>query len=442
MKRFRQLCVRSRQPVPPAVLEEWLRRPATAGRLAPPWAPGAAGTSGFATSALFNGWDHDQRIAQDVDGAGALLEDQLRVPGGTAASPGTEGPLRMLVYRHRQLARDLQRHAGTPSSAQVIAVTGASGFIGRALTAFLASGGHQVRRLVRRAPSAGSGLTEIAWDPQAGTIEADKLAGVDAVVHLAGESVAGGRWTDARKARIRSSRVTGTALLARTLAAMARPPRVFVSASAVGYYGFERGEPADESAPRGADFLAEVAAEWEAAAAPAAAAGIRLCHPRFSNVLDPRGGALAKLLPIYKAGLGGKLGDGRQAFPWVSLDDAVGALYFGLFDESLAGPYNVVAPEAVSNAAFSAALAAAAERPNLFVVPGWALKLAFGELARSLLSGPEIRPARLLAAGFRFHHPRLAAALAEMLGTFPLPDPSLDGDRLEVDAGEAAAVSV
>ena len=425
MKRYRQLSVRSRPPAPPAAVAEWLRRPAAAARLEPPWGDQPAALSG---------WDHDQRIA--ADGTGAVLEDQLRATAGETP-PGTEAPLRLLVFRHRQLARDVARHvpppAGgaspSPGTPLVVAISGASGFIGSALTSFLAAAGHQVRPLVRRRAAAG----EIAWDPDGGSIEAEKLEGVDAVVHLAGESIAGGRWTEARKQRIAASRLEGTALVARTLARLSRPPRVLVSGSAMGYYGFVARPPVDESASPGSDFLAQLAVRWEAAAAPAAERGIRVAHPRFGNVLDPRGGALAKLLPIYRAGLGGKLGSGKQPFPWVALDDALGALHLAIMDERLRGPFNLVSPGAVSNSELSSAIAEAAHRPDLFFVPGWALKLAFGELARSLLSGPEIRPARLEAVGFRFHHRALRPALAEMLGTFPLPEPAVDGDRLHLE---------
>jgi uncharacterized protein (TIGR01777 family) len=394
-----------------------MERPGARERLAPPW---------LRSLASWPGWQHQQKLT--ADGDGSVLQDELRA---TAGAPATDGPLRSFAFRHRQLIRDLQRHQATPKRL-VVAVSGASGFIGGALVAFLTSGGHQVRRLVRRAGN-GPALEEILWEPEGDRIEAEKLEGVDAVVHLAGESIAAGRWTSERKRRILTSRTAGTGLLARTLARLRQRPRVMVSGSAVGYYGIDRTGTVDESAPPGDDFLATVVRQWEEAAVPARAAGIRVAHPRMANVLDPRGGALQKLLPIYRAGVGGKLGSGRQGFPWVALDDAVGALHHGLIDDDLEGPYNVAAPEAVTNAGFSEALATAAACPNLFFVPGWALKLAVGELAGALLAGPLVKPTRLLARGFRFQHPTLLPALAEMLGTFPLPEPaSDDGQRLEL----------
>jgi uncharacterized protein (TIGR01777 family) len=421
MKRYRELCLRSRQPAPPELVRQWLARPGADQRLAPPWRGGQQPLA-------LTGWEHHQRLT--ADGDGTTMQDELRA---TASAPATDAPVRAFTFRHRQLARDLRRHQSAPPRPLVVAMTGASGLIGSALTAFLTSGGHRVRRLVRRQADA-VGPELIFWDPQGDRIEADKLEGVDAVVNLAGESIGEGRWTAERKRRILASRVSGTDLLVRTLARLVRPPRVLVSGSGVGYYGMLPTGTVDESARPGDDFLAGVTRQWEAAAAPARARGIRVAHPRLASVLDPRGGALQRMLPIYRAGLGGKLGSGRQPFPWVALDDAVGAIHHALMDDGLEGPFNVIAPGAVTNAQFSQALAAATSRPDLYIVPGWALKLAVGELAAALLAGPDIVPARLLAAGFRFQHPNLLPALTELLGSFPLPEPvSDDGQRLELE---------
>ena len=295
-----------------------------------------------------------------------------------------------------------------------VAITGASGLIGAALSARLTSAGHTVRPLVRDRARARSGA--IYWSPEHGELDAAALEGVDAVVHLAGESVAGGRWTAARKARILDSRTAGTGLLARTLARLSKPPRVLVSASAVGYYGDTGEREVDERAPRGEGFLAEVCEAWEGAAQPARDAGIRVVHPRLGVVLAARGGALERLVPLFRAGLGGRLGDGRQGFPWVALDDVLGALEHALRDESLSGAVNVVAPAHTSNADLTRTLAAVLSRPAIVPVPGFALRLALGAMAdEALLHGQFVRPRVLEERGFAFAQPELAAALRHLL---------------------------
>jgi uncharacterized protein len=414
----RELVVRSRMPVPADVLGPWLARPGVAERLTPPWDPELA-LDGGALSC-------ERQVIPD--GAGAVLEDRIAydLPGAAASDRLS----RVFAFRHRQLERDLRR-LGAGAAPLTVAITGASGMIGRALAAFLSSGGHRVLRLVRPGAGRAPGADDVAWDPGQGTIDAAALEGVDAVVHLAGENV-GQRWTAAHKQRIRASRVAGTTLLARALAGLRQRPRVLLSGSAVGFYGAQRDGRVDESAAAGDDFLAQVVVAWEAAARPAADAGIRLVHPRMANVMDPRDGALARLLPVFRLGLGGRLGSGEQMFPWVALDDAVGALHRGMCDDQLAGPCNVVAPQAVSNAGFTLALAGALGRPAVMVVPGWALRVAVGEMAQVVLHGPHIEPAALARAGFRFEHPALAPALAELLGKAPLPAARGDARRLEL----------
>lgn len=294
-----------------------------------------------------------------------------------------------------------------------IAISGASGFLGSALSDLLRARGDRVRPLARPGHAQSDG---IHWDPVGGTIDQRALEGVDAVVHLAGESVGDGRWTAEKKQRIRASRVRGTALLAGSLAALRKRPRVLVSGSAVGYYGAHGDEQLDESAPAGSDFLAEVAAEWEAAAEPARAAGIRVAHPRTGIVLAPHGGALAKLLGPFKLGLGARFGAGTQWMSWVAFDDAVNALVHALDCDALAGPFNVTAPKPVTNAELTRTLARALDRPQLLAIPAFAARALFGEMADvALLSGVRALPARLLATGFRFAHPELAAFLAQAL---------------------------
>lgn len=294
-----------------------------------------------------------------------------------------------------------------------VAVTGASGFIGSALVDALRRDGHRVSRLVRREARAPD---EIGWSPQGGRVDAAALEEVDAVVHLAGESV-GQRWTAEVKRRIRESRVEGTRLLAETLASLGRGPEVFLSASAVGIYGDRGDERLTEGSLPGSDFLATVGQQWEAAAEPAARAGIRVAHPRFGVVLHPEGGALERMLPPFRLGAGGRLGSGEQWMSWISLPDTVAALRFLLDARELSGPFNVVAPEPVTNRELTEELGEVLGRPTLFPVPAMALRLLFGEMAdATLLVSQRATPDRLLANGFTFQHPRLGGALRAALG--------------------------
>jgi uncharacterized protein (TIGR01777 family) len=271
-----------------------------------------------------------------------------------------------------------------------------------------------VSRLVRR--PAGPG--EIFWDPAAGVLNPVALEGTDAVVHLSGENV-GARWTATRKARIRSSRVATTRLISETLAALQRPPRVMVSASAVGIYGNRGDEVLSEASPPGnpeLDFLVAVTQQWEEAAEPARAAGIRVVHARFGVVLSPDGGALKKMLLPFRLGIGGRLGSGKQWMSWISLDDAVEAIHQALVDDRLAGPINVTAPEPLTNRDFTRTLAGVLSRPAPVVVPEAALRLAFGAMAQgTILSSARVVPARLLQTGYRFRYASLEAALRHVL---------------------------
>lgn len=296
-----------------------------------------------------------------------------------------------------------------------VAVTGAGGLIGRPLVASLAASGHDVRRWVRRTPR---GPDELAWDPAAGKLDRAALEGVDAVVHLAGESIAGGRWTAARRAAIRDSRVRSTRLLADAIAALARPPRVFVSASAIGIYG-DRGDAwLDETSAPGEGFLADVGREWEAAAAPAAAAGVRVAHPRTGIVLAGAGGALGAMLPLFRLGLGGPLGNGRQWWSWISLPDMVATLLHALGRDDVVGPFNAVAPAPATCGAFARALGATLGRPALLPAPAFALRLVLGrdQADELLLASARVRPTVLERTGFKFAHPELAGALRAVLG--------------------------
>lgn len=317
------------------------------------------------------------------------------------------------TWRHAVTARDLLAHAGTTPLS--IGITGSSGLVGSALIPFLRTGGHELVRIVRARGTPPP--FHVAWDPAAGRLDPEALAGLDAVVHLAGENIAGGRWTAARRAAIRDSRVQGTALLARTLAAMKDPPRVLVCASAIGLYGDRGDELLDEDAAPGTGFLPEVCREWEAAADAARAAGIRVVHARLGVVLSPRGGALAKMLTPFRLGLGGRLGHGRQWMSWVSIEDVIGALHHAIVDESVEGALNVVAPQPVTNGQFSAALGAALGRPAIAPVPAFALRALAGQLADDLLlSSTRVQPAALAEAGYVFRQPELLSALRLLLG--------------------------
>ncbi len=295
-----------------------------------------------------------------------------------------------------------------------ILVSGSSGLIGSALVPALASAGHAVKRLVRRPPAPGGG--EVRWDPEAGGLDAVALGEIDAAVHLAGESIVG-RWSAAKKRRIRDSRVKGTQTLAQTLTRLARPPRALVCASAIGYYGNRGSQSLREDSPRGTGFLAEVCAEWEAAARPVEAKGIRVVSLRIGVVLSPKGGALAKMLLPFRLGLGGIVGSGRQSMSWVSIDDVVGIVQHVLASEALRGPVNTVAPNPVTNLEFTRALGKALRRPTIFPMPAFAARLAFGEMADELLlASARVEPAKLLATRYSFRHPRLEGALSYLLG--------------------------
>ena len=296
-----------------------------------------------------------------------------------------------------------------------ILISGASGLVGSALTPALESAGHTVNRLVRQRPAAGS--ADVYWDPTGSFDPVGGIEGFDAVVHLAGESVAA-RWTRDRKARILNSRKQGTMTVATAVARSKRPPRVVVSASAVGYYGNRGDELLTEESTSGSDFLAEVARQWEAALAPATQAGVRAVMLRIGFVLSPRGGGLARMLPPFRMGLGGKVGSGRQWMSWISITDVVGAILHALATESLSGAVNAVAPHPVTNAEFTRTLGRVLGRPTIFPLPGFAARLAFGEMADVLLlASQRVQPGKLQLSGFQFRHPELEGALRELLAT-------------------------
>jgi uncharacterized protein (TIGR01777 family) len=294
-------------------------------------------------------------------------------------------------------------------------MSGTGGLIGSALSKRLVSEGHEVVPLVRRPTR--SGERAIRWDIGAGSVDRVALEGAaaDAVIHLAGENVFG-RWTAAKQARIRESRVRGTRILSEALAGLTRRPRVLLAASAIGYYGDRGDEQLAEPSASGDDFLARVARDWETATRPVAEAGIRVVNMRFGVVLTPSGGGLAKMLPAFRMGLGGPVGSGSQYFSWITLDDTVGAVVFLLTNSSITGPVNITAPAPVTNREFAKTLGRVLGRPSIVPVPAFALRMAFGaEGATMLQSGQRVFPQRLQSAGFQFQYPALEPALRHLL---------------------------
>lgn len=294
-----------------------------------------------------------------------------------------------------------------------VAITGASGFIGSALRASLRGDGHEILRLVRGRAQAPD---EVGWDPEAGEVDSAALVGTEAVVHLAGAPLGPRRWTAAHKRRIHLSRTRGTRAVAEALASMPSPPTRMLSASAVGFYGDTGSAVVDESGPRGAGFLSDVVADWEAATGPAAEAGVSVAHMRTGVVLSPHGGLMGTVLPLFRLGLGGRLGTGRQYMSWIAATDEIGAMRFLLERPDLTGPFNLTAPEPVTNAEYTRLLAAALRRPASFPVPAGVLRLALGGFAdEAALVSQRVVPTRLQEAGYAFHYPALVPTLADLL---------------------------
>ncbi len=293
-----------------------------------------------------------------------------------------------------------------------ILIAGSSGLIGTALVERLKQERHEVSRLVRRSPVSSD---EIQWDPDAGAIDEARMEETKAVIHLGGASIAGRRWNDAYKQEIRDSRVNSTRLLSETLARMPQKPEAFLCASALGYYGERGNELLTENSPKGSGFLPDITAEWEAATAPASEAGIRVCNMRIGVVLSKSGELPRGLLLPFKLGLGGKLGNGRQYMSWIHIDDVVDAFTHALNTPSMHGPLNVSAPNPVTNAEFTRALARVMSRPALFTVPTFALRIAMGELAEVALASSRMQPERLQESGFKFRWENVESALRDLL---------------------------
>ena len=288
-------------------------------------------------------------------------------------------------------------------------ISGSTGLIGRALIGRLESSEHEVVRLVR--PTSRRGVTGVKWDPAAGLLDPQELEGFDAIIHLAGENIANRRWSEEQKQRIRDSRVVGTSLLVNALAGLNSPPSVFACASAGGYYGDRGGEILTDSATPGTDFLAQATREWEEATAPASEAGIRVVNLRISVVLTAAGGMLKRVLPIFKLGLGGRLGSGSQFMSWITREDVINAIVWVMEKNDLSGGMNISSPNPVTNAEFTRALGKEIGRPAIFSVPRFALRVAQGDLSDVVLSSIRMAPERLDESGFEFVHPEIEGAL-------------------------------
>lgn len=375
----------------------------------------------------FTHWEHRHRFVP-AGPRGCLLEDDLTyalpggLPGDRLAGPHVRADLaRMFAYRHRITRNDLAA-LGTGSRPFRIALTGSSGLLGSALSAFLRAGGHTVLPLVRTPPP--SGTDAVYWNPATGDVDADRLEGLDAVVHLAGENVLAFRWTREKKRQIYESRVRGTEGLCRVLARLRRPPSVLLSASGIGIYGEHGSIPVTEATPAGdaPGFLARVCRDWEAATYPARSAGIRTHVLRIGVVLTPAGGALRQMLPAFRLGAGGPLGRRRQYLSWITLDDLIYAIFHIICTPTDTPAFNLTAPEPATTETFARTLGRVLRRPSSLRIPPPLLRLAMGEAAREiLLTGALVLPERLAGSGFVFRFPSLEPALRHLLGRFPFP---------------------
>jgi len=367
-------------------------------------------------------WVHNHEFKARADGA-TLLRNRIdwEPPLGSAAGIFTRGVIeselhRFFTFSGARIARDLARHGAWDGPPLRVAVTGASGFVGSALRHFLTTGGHEVLPIVRRKPRRERG--EIYWDPMEGRIEGPRLEGVDAIVHLAGESLSKGRWNPPKKKAIWQSRIVGTRLIVAAISRLRRPPSVLVSSSAIGYYGNRGAERLSEDSRPGKGFLADLCREWESEAAKADRSGVRVVQLRTGLVLSPAGGALGTMLLPFKMGIGGRLGSGRQYVSWIDHDDLVALIFHAITTPSLRGAVNATAPHPVPNATFTTILGRALRRPTLLPVPSLAVKGMFGEMGRALLlEGARVIPEAAVRSGFRFDFEGLDESLACQLGT-------------------------
>jgi uncharacterized protein (TIGR01777 family) len=454
----RRFTARSRLPVSAGTAFAWHERPGAFQRLTPPWekiemiCPSGGIRNGDRTEfdvpigpfrkrwiAVHQNYDPPRQF-QDIQVAGPFaqfaqthriipvdehtceLEDAIdyRLPFGRLGDAVGQRLVRrklerMFRYRHHITFHDLAVESSRRKKpAMKVLVTGATGLIGRELTTLLSTAGHEVFRLSRQPPKEANDIT---WNPAAGSIPKAPLEGLDAVVHLAGENIAKSRWTDAVKDAMRSSRVHGTKLLCETLSQLQSPPKTLLCASAIGYYGNRGDEILTEASSAGTGFLAELCRDWEAAAEPARQKGIRIINLRIGVVLSAKGGALEKMLTPFKLGVGGVVGNGRQYWSWVAIDDVIGAIEHCLTHPELSGPVNAVAPNPTTNYDFTKTLGGVLHRPTIFPMPAFAARLALGEMADELLlSSTRVVPEKLQQSGYRFRCPMLELALRHVLG--------------------------
>ncbi len=448
---------RSRIPAPAAAVFDWHAREGAFGRLSPPWQSvelissigginnGArtefylkagpfrrrwvAEHGGLEPGRLFQDvqvkgpfskWEHTHTITPDGEDA-CILEDHIEfaLPLGMIGRGLVGGMIRRDLerafrYRHELTAHDVCAHQAAGNKAMKILVTGSNGMVGKSLIDFLTTGGHEVVRLVRKSSQHDNA---IQWNPSEGKIDGAALEGIEAVVHLAGEGIATRRWSAAQKARILDSRVQGTRLLCEALAEMQTPPRTFISASAVGYYGDRGDETLDETSGVGTGFLADVCQQWETACEPAREKGIRVVNLRIGVVLSPQGGALKSMLLPFKLGVGGVVGDGKQYWSWLAIDDLIGAIHHALMCDDLSGPVNVTSPNSATNREFTKLLGKVLRRPTILPMPAFAARVALGEMADELLlTSARVLPTRLQETGYEFRCPDLEGALRHVLG--------------------------
>ncbi len=456
-------------PCTPAELDAWHRQPGALDRLTPPWEQteivehGRIENAGRTTvrfksgpfwrrwvaeyqaveegaeftdvqvAGPFAAWRHRHRFLGKSQGSkecSLIDEVSYRAPFGLAgrllAGRWIRRKLeRLFTYRHELTGTDIARAAAHPAPEPMrVLVTGASGLVGRALVPYLRMRGHTVLKLTRDAKA----NDEVGWDPGARQLDLSLAGKIDAAVHLAGENIAGGRWTRARRDRIFYSRKDGTRLLAETLAKLDEPPRALISASGINYYEADAINTHNEDSPVGTGFLSEVCREWELATRPAEDAGIRVLKLRIGMVLTPAGGALKKMLLPFKLGLGGRVGGGRQRLSWIGIDDLVDMIDRALGDAAWEGVVNAVAAEPATNRDFTRALARALRRPAFLPVPGWAARLLFGEMVdETLLADLPVYSKRLPALGYELRHPGLDGALRHLLGAYGRPRAGADG---------------
>ncbi len=373
-------------------------------------------------SGPFAKWEHRHHFTESEAGTSSTLTDDITYklpfgfPGALFGGPIIKPKLnRMFRYRHDVTKSDLERRAeNPPPKSLTVLITGSTGMIGKALSGYLQTQGHRVIGITRNPQS----NEDIAWDPDNGVLDIPASVDPDAVIHLAGENVATGRWNEKKRAAILESRTKGTKLIVEAVLKLKTPPSVFITASGSGYYQLG-GERKNESSPAGDHFLSDVCQKWEAETAPLPNVGIRTIQARIGAVLSPAGGALQKMLPLFQLGLGGKMGSGNQRMAWISLDDVIDILHRALYEDSWEGPINLVAPEETTNKAFTKTMATVLKRPTFFPVPAFLINTVFGEMGReTVLADVAVTPQKLINLGYQFRHPDLQSALRHVMGRY------------------------